>query len=240
MNNQKELKLVETVNEVLGDLINGDVIKNIIAKQLESTISDIVRDSMRSYSDFGKTISEKINNVINLAASNVELPEYTKFVSDVVLQQFDKVLQEQAKEQLTELIQKDLGELPSGVLTAEALIKKIQSCFESDEGQEERTIEVSLENSSHSAIYLKITDEENSEETKITLYNHGRKEHPTIGYLESGGWRSRNTRISERSLNTHCMDSLEKFLFRLYCAQTQIDLSEQHHLEDFSVGGHDY
>lgn len=240
----KELKLVETVNEALTGLIGGDVIKGIIQKQLEVTITDIVKDSMRSYSDFGKVIKEKIEGVVTTAASNVELPEYTKFVSGVVLEQFDKVLQEQAKTQLNKLIVNELGELPKGVMTARQLAEKIRSTFEPDEYEDERTIEVEIEGQGTSGIYIKIKDDDNSEEIKISLYNHGHNQNDTseyyIGYLDAGRWTSRNTRTSERSLNTHCMDSLDKFLFRLYCAQTKIDMSNTSDFEDFTVGGHDY
>ena len=78
-----------------------------------------------------------------------------------------------------------------------------------------------------------------SEEIRISIYNHRNDGH-TIGYLESGGWHSRNSAISERSLNTHCMDDIERFLFRLYCAQTEIDVSDIDELCDFSVGGYEY
>lgn len=238
----KELKLVETVNEALTGLISGDVIKGIIEKQLEATITDIVKDSMRSYSDFGKVIKEKIEGVVTLAASNVELPEYTKFVSGVVLEQFDKVLQEQSKTQLNELIISELGVLPSGVMTARQLAEKIQSTFESDEYEGKRTIEVEIKGQGTSGIYIRIKDDDKSEEIKISLYNHRQKNTSNyyIGYLDGCGWTSRNTRTSERSLNTHCMDSLDKFLFRLYCAQTKIDMTDTSDFEDFNVGGHDY
>jgi hypothetical protein len=238
----KELKLVETMNEALTGLISGDVIKGIIEKQLEATITDIVKESMRSYSDFGKVIKEKIEGVVTLAATEVELPEYTKFVSGVVLEQFDKVLNEQAKTQLNELIISELGELPNGVMTARQLAEKIQSTFESDEYEEERTIQVELEGRDSGSLYITITDDDKSETIRISLYNHSQKDPNNyyIGYLDAGGWTSRNTRTSERSLNTHCMDSLDKFLFRLYCAQTIIDMSDTSDFEDFTVGGHDY
>ena len=225
----KELKLVETVNETLVDLIEGDVIKKIITKQLESTITDVINDSMRSYSDFGKVIKEKINSVVNIAASNVELPEYTKFVSDVVLEQFDKVLQEQAKTQLAALIEKELGVLPSGTITASHLFNKIQEAFTPEEYEEEREISVELERSDRDAIYIKIVDEENHEEIKLSLYNHRKedKNHYYIGYIDTGSsWHGRNTKDSELAFNTHCMDSTQKFLFRLYCAQTNLDMSD--------------
>ena len=236
-----DIKLVETVNNTLSELIEGDVVKNIIAKQLESTITNIVADSMRSYSDFGKVIKEKINQVVHLAASNVELPEYTKFVSGVVLEQFDKVLQEQSKDQLTKLIQSELGELPNGIVTAYQLFQKIEESFQPEEYEEEREIEVCLENGTYGSIYIKITDEENSEEIKLSLYAHGKdKKTFNIGYIESGGWNSRKTSTSERSFNTYCMDKLEQFLFRLYCAQTEIDMTDTSAYCDFSVGGHEY
>jgi hypothetical protein len=242
MSDNKEMKLVETVTETLSAMIEGDVVKNVITKQLESTIADIVRDSMRSYSDFGKIISEKVNSVINVAANNVELPEYTKFVSGVVIKQFDQVLKEQAQEQLTKLIESELGALPTGVMSANQLFDKIVESFDKDgEYQEEREISVQLEYSDRDVIYIKVVDEEESEEIKLSFYNHGSKEkHYHLGYIESGKWSKRNTKESERAFNTYCMDKLEQFLFRLYCAQTNIDMNDVSMFDDFSVGGYDY
>ena len=243
MSDNKEIKLVETVNETFVELIEGDVIKQIIVKQLESTFTSLFKDSMREYSDFGKIIKAKINSVVHLAASNVELPEYTKFVSGVVLEQFDKVLQAQAKAQLTELIEKELGVLPSGTMSASQLFEKIQEAFLSEEFEDEREISVELERSDRDAIYIKVVDEENHEEIKLSLYNHSKddKNHYYIGYIDAGSsWHGRNTKDSELAFNTHCMDSTQKFLFRLYCAQTNLDMSDVSDFEDFTVGGHDY
>lgn len=243
MSDNKEIKLVETVTETLSAMIEGDVVKNVITKQLESTIADIVRDSMRSYSDFGKIISEKVNSVINVAANNVELPEYTKFVSDVVIKQFDQVLQEQAKTQLTELIESELGALPLGVMSSTQLFDKIRDCFTSDEYQEEREIEVTVEGGGDSdAIYITINDKEESDQTKISLYNFGNKDKSNyyIGYIDTGKYTSRTTGKHERSFNTYCMNKLDQFLFRLYCAQTKIDITELSDIESFCVGGCEY
>lgn len=240
MSDKKEVQLVETVTEALGKMIEADTVKDIITKQIESTITDIVSHSMRSYSGFGKIISEKINSVIHIAASNVELPEYTKFVSDCVIDQFDQVLKAQAQEQLKELIQNEFGPMQSGVMTAQQFYDHITSCFETDEWQEEREIEVQLEETDRDVIYIKIIDEEKSEEVKLSFYNWRNEEGFHIGYIESGGWNHCSTRVSERSLNTHCMDKLEKFVFRMYCAQTKVDMSDISMFDDFSVGGHDY
>ena len=154
------MKLAETVNETLVEMIEGDVVKEIIQKQLESTITDVVSDSMRSYSDFGKVIKEKINQVVNIAASNVELPEYTKFVSGVVIEQFDKVLHEQAKTQLEKLINKELGALNQDSITCSQLFDKLRSSFESDEHQDERDISVEVTRSDYGSIYITIKDDE--------------------------------------------------------------------------------
>lgn len=238
--NEQKLELVEAVNETLTNLISGDVIKEIIEKQLKQTITDIIHSSMRDYSDFGKIIKGKINSVVHLAACNVELPEYTKFVSDVVIEQFDTVLQEQSKVQLRKLISSELGSLPTGVVTANQLQEKIVENFNSDEYEAEREISVSCIRSDSNVIYIEIKDDEENEEIKLSLYNHGKREHHYIGYIESCGWSQRNTKVSKRSLNTHCMDKLDRFLYRLYCAQTEIDMTEIDCLCDFTAGGYDH
>ena len=107
--------------------------------------------------------------------------------------------------------------------------------------KEEITVE--LERSDRNAIYIKIVDEDKSEEIKLSLYNHSKenKNHYYIGYIDSGyNWSARSSKESEQAFNTHCMDDIEKFLFRLYCAQTNLDMTDVSDFEDFTVGGHDY
>lgn len=233
---KQDLKLVETVEATLTEMVTGNVVKEIITKQLESTVTDIVSNSMRSYSKFGKAIEDKINNVIEIAASNIELPEYNKFISEMVVKQFDKVLGEQAKTQIQELINNELGCIEKGIITCKQLQAQLVEHFENQDHDDCKEIEVQFSESEYGAIYIHIKDEE---EIKLTLYNHGHRKSENgyyIGYMETGfNWSKRSTN-NPLPLSTYCMSKLERYLYRLYCSETRIDITDSHNLESFTVG----
>lgn len=237
-----DIKLNESVNAQMNSIIESGFIEQTIKSQLEKTISGIVNDSLKEYSDFGKAIKEKINAVLPLAASNVELPEYNKFVADICTKTFDKLLHEQAQEQIETLLKADLGVMENKVITAQDIQNEIEKCFEPEEYEEEREISVSFEVSDYGSFYLNIKDEEKGEQIKVTLYNHSSSRNKDkifhhVGYLNTCGWTGANSSKSERALNTYCVERIERFFFRLYCAQTQINLSDRDNFSDFSVGG---
>lgn len=234
----QDLNIVATTNQVLSDMVEDGTLKNIIREQLVSTIKDITESSMRSYSDFGKALSEKINEVILTSASSIELPEYNKFVSDVVVECFDTILQEQAKPQLQELVTSELGCIDSSVITCAQIMEKIRTIYEIDDYENSQEVSVSFEDDGDG--WFKLVVENESECDKVTIRGttfYKDEQHSYIAYMESGSWKPDSSN-SKYTFGTNIRGELCKYLYRLYCAKSKLDLSDSYNFEGFTVGGY--
>ncbi|MBU2713700.1 hypothetical protein [Zooshikella harenae] len=108
-------ELQEIVNEQINSMITTGAIEEMIAERLNSCIKECVKNSMESYSEFGRDIKDKINVSLCNALAHVSLPEYNKFVSDVVIESYGQVLETEAKKHLKALLVKSLGSVPESI-----------------------------------------------------------------------------------------------------------------------------
>ncbi len=224
-------ELHEIVNSHMTSIIENGTIDDMIAERLNKTIKETLADSMRSYSDFGKVLKEKMNESLNQAIDNVTLPEYNKFVSDVAIQAYEEVLNEQAKPQIIEAIQQHLEAVPK-TITAQQLLDKVAEFWREDceKGDHE---EIEIEWSDSHGMHLKIIHPEFQWETiKMSCYDHKDAGDFFIGYLheESAG------RLSG-TLNGATRDGgLRGYLYKLYCAGTTITNFDDVYGESVYVG----
>lgn len=58
------------INSKLSELNTEGYLEKIIKKQLEDTIKDVVEDSLRSWSDFGKGLKEAVKISYRLILNN--------------------------------------------------------------------------------------------------------------------------------------------------------------------------
>lgn len=234
-----DLKIVETTNEVLSEMITDGSFKEIIRKQLNETITNIASNAMRSYSDFGKALESKINEVVHTAAHGIQLPEYNKFVSDIVVEEFDKVLNEQSKTQIQEALREELGELRQDVISCSDIQNRLQKIYESSDYQDSKEIKVCFENDGDGWAKLTIESEDDSEKITVRFTTfHKQENYSYIGWMETGDWSTNNTATDKYGFGSNVRGELTKYLYRLYCAKSKIDLSDWGEFEDFTVGGY--
>ncbi len=224
-------ELHEVVNSHITSMIENGALNDIIAERLNQAIKESVDDSMRSYGNFGKALKEKMNASLNHALKNVTFPEYNKFVSDVAIQAYSDVLNEQTKPQVTETIKNYLEPVPKEI-TAQNLLDKVaeywrQTCNE--EGHEEIEIEWS---DSH-GMHLKIKHPEYDWETiKISCYDHRDAGIFSIGYLSE----ERSGCLSGTLNGATHNNGLRGYLYKLYCAGTTISGFDAVYGESVHIG----
>jgi hypothetical protein len=63
------------INNQLAALNEEGYVEKIIRKQLEETIKDVVEDSLRSWSDFGKGLKETVKGQLQI---NLVQPSYSE------------------------------------------------------------------------------------------------------------------------------------------------------------------
>jgi hypothetical protein len=102
-------------------------IEEMIEKQLTETIGGIIKDSLRSYSDFGKALEEKVKAAVNVDLRNLELPGY----NDVILKIIERQVAGQLEGSIAKNVEKQISELlappPAEIKLSELLNEFIKS-----------------------------------------------------------------------------------------------------------------
>lgn len=214
----KELQHV--VATKMATMIEDGTIEEMISKNIEKTISEVMDDVFRRYSDIGELIKEKVSESIGTSLRSVALPEYNKFVADTVLTCYGEVLEEQSKEQFKKLLSEFLEPAPKNI-TAQNLLDEIGKHWVEEARENEGLIELDWEREgSRIEIEIKHPDLD-FKSINITLYNHHEdsEDHYHIGYLNGDMDRVLSGPVSRA---TYATSGVEGFLYRLYCARTTI------------------
>ena len=226
-------ELQQIVNEQINTMITNGAIETMIATKLNETIKECVNDAMRSYSDFGKTIKEKIEEAINADLSSVTIPEYNTFISQLVLESYTETMNEQGKAHMKELLDKHLAPVPKEI-TAQDLLDKVKSYW-ADEARQNGHEEIEIEwEQQDTAIYMKVKHPEYDWQfIKVTFYNHSEADTNTyhIGYINEDD----KTISGCITGATHAM-GLAGYFYKLYCAGTKITGFSKVYGEDIYVG----
>ena len=97
------------INDKLAELKEEGYVEKIVKKQLETTIKDIVEDSLRSWSDFGKGLKEAVNNQLQINLDRLDIPSYNQVILNVVQEEINRSIHEAGANRLKEQLQELLG-----------------------------------------------------------------------------------------------------------------------------------
>lgn len=100
------IELNKIMNETLTGLENEGYVEKIVRQQLEKTIKDIINDTFREYSDFGKQLEEYIKNNININFDKLGIEEYNMLILTVLKEHLDKIITIQGVEKMKETAEK--------------------------------------------------------------------------------------------------------------------------------------
>ncbi|CAH8235505.1 hypothetical protein [Vibrio aestuarianus] len=211
-------ELQQIVNEQINAMISAGAIEQMISEKLQETMKNGVDKALSSYGDFGKSIQAKIEASINASLNQVTIPEYNKFICDVVLESYTEAMNATAKARMKELLDEKLAPVPKE-MKAQALLDEIQSYWGEDahsNGNDE--IEIQWEEH-NSAIYLKAIHPDDITFIKISFYNHCEPDSKTyhIGYINEDD----QTISGCITGATHAL-GLAGFFYKLYCAGTKV------------------
>ncbi|WNF36443.1 hypothetical protein RJD24_18775 [Bacillaceae bacterium IKA-2] len=149
------------VNDTLSELKKEGYVEKIAKEHLKSTINDIVKDSLRSYSDFGKGLKEQVQNKMQFNLENLDIPSYNQVVMNIIKSELEHSIHEEGAKRIQESIQKILGTSKEEYKLSD-LIKEIveDDCELNELSYEEfQEITVVIENK-YNNIYIYIDAEE--------------------------------------------------------------------------------
>lgn len=118
----KELK--DIVAAAFDNIVASGAIEQAIEKKLGECITSAIDSQLRSYSDFGKAIEEKVKQAIGVNLAEIDLPSYADLIGNILRRQVEAGMQNEA----TKHLEKRIGELLAPA-PAEITLKKLIENF---------------------------------------------------------------------------------------------------------------
>lgn len=222
------MDLSKVVKETTDKMIKDGTVEAMISEKLEKTIADGIDNALRSYSDFGKALSDKINESIQCAGRNIELPEYNQFIIKVVKEKFSQVLEENAVSHLSELIENAVSPVKKEAKVSELLEKITEIWTQEAREAGNEYIDIDVEsNSDDTALYVLIKHPQYEfYHTKVTFYNFRRDGANTwhIGYLAEND-KPITGKLTNRT--TNMTNGVTDLLYQYYAMGTEFDMDEE-------------
>ncbi len=226
-------ELQQIVNEQINVIVTSGSIEQMIAEKLNATIKESVRETMQSYGSFGKSIKSKIEESINSSLSNITIPEYNKFICEMVMECYTQAMNETSKAHIKELLDKHLAPVAKE-MTAQQLLEQIEQYWQEDARENDHHKINIAWNRRTKAIYMKaINPEYEDQSIEVTFYNHREDDSNTyhIGYINED-----KKQISGCITGATYALGLAGFFYKLYCAQTKITGFDDVYGDDIYVG----
>jgi hypothetical protein len=104
------MDLNKMVNDSLVKIEAEGYVEKAVEKRLKETITSIVDDLFRSYSDFGKNLEKEVKATLNINLKKLDLTGYNVMVLNAVQEELDKVVHMQGVEKIKESLAKLLSE----------------------------------------------------------------------------------------------------------------------------------
>lgn len=229
------IEIAEVIARETKTMAQDGTIEGFIKDELKKTIAKGIEDALRSYSDFGKVIGEKINESVQTASRGVNLPQYNQFIQEVVVSQFEKILRREAVEHLSGLIGKIIEPVEKAT-TSSKILREIEDAI-ADEMRESGEEVIQIEekgNPEGTARHVTIKGPY-GDKLRVTFYNFHRDDEDLwhIGYINKDG--TPITGGVMRAAAVH-LDTLDSIFFKYYAMGTKIDMDE----EFYSINLTDY
>lgn len=130
------MDLNTVAKKALENVIASGKIEQAIEAQIEKTITQLLNEELRPYSEFGKSIEKAVRNSLKIHG-NVTLPEYNeqilKVMRKLLAAKTNAVIQKQVADQMAEL----LTPAPESIKISELIAKYVQHVEEQKKGEVE-------------------------------------------------------------------------------------------------------
>lgn len=223
------MQFEKTVQEQVDKLVSDGTVEAIIKSQLEKTITSVVNDLMRDYSDFGKQLKQAISAALKIDLSQLSMLEYNHIVTTVVKEELDKTLLSHVKEPIAKAIHGYTGELEKKEWKLSEIIEKfIEHVMDEKSSEEygEITLIVKQSYGSTHVYFDKDEDKENYHcEYQLDFNKQG----------ECYSFQVKDYRTHKGDLRgAPIFGSFDKFLFKIYAMGCTIINDERYCQREWS------
>jgi hypothetical protein len=213
--------IVDVVNNKISSMIEDGSIEDVLERAVEATLTDTIKNSLKSYSEFGRMIEKTVKESLNFETRKIELPAYGKFIIEIVEREFLKVLEANALAPIVEKLESIVAPIKKTMKVSELLEEIREAIGDGMLEDGENIIHISCEYRNQ-AMYVTFKDSE----ILATFYNFKKpSEEQTwhIGYLNYDGNKfSGNT----KNMASVCCGTVGDILFRYYTMNTEFTLDD--------------
>ncbi len=224
-------ELTQAITDRMNHMVESGAMQELIDKQLQKTVADILDSSLRSYSDFGKAIKEKLDASLGRSLESVSFPEYSHFISETIVATVSASINEASVSSLQDQLKEILAPVPKEI-GAREFFTGLSKYF----GSESEGVEIDAGyylpiewsgNSDDTAIYMTIDNH-----FKVSFYDHKNEGKWYIGYIEDDSERRITADLGGA---THTFGVIG-YLYKLYCTGTIFPDLDRHQDDTLTVG----
>lgn len=214
--------LKNAVAAAFDKVVASGAIETAIETKLNETISSAISEHLRSYSDFGKELKEKVSQAIGINLKDMDLPSYGDLVLNIIRRQLDAQMESDFAKRLEANMAALLAPAPAEI-TVEAIIEAFIKTYGEDKAGEDFTLLIETKHTGFTYISLdKESDtSEYSCDFRIGIHN---------GEVFSLALNGDDTK---KKLFIGPLRDFEKLLFQLHTAKTKVIMPADISADDY-------
>lgn len=217
------MELEKVVQDQLDGLVKEGAVEKIIRSTLEKTITSIIGDVLRDYSDFGKELKKQVAAAMNISFEQMKLVDYNHIVVGVVREQLDKTLLENAIKPISDTLKEYIGGLEKKEWKLSEIISDFSKEAHDDYGQFSITLTVDESGAGKTVFHHIYFDTESRKRKHECGYQLDLMDGKIFGF-KAGRYSSisQDLNLTKTSLSR----GFDSFIFRLYAAGATIEVDE--------------
>lgn len=130
-------ELQNAVTAAFANIVAAGTIEKAIEKKLTDTITSVIEEQLRSYSDFGKALGEHVKSALQVDFDNLGLPGYNDFILKLVRAQVSQLAEDSIARQVEAQMKELLGPAPVEI-TLSALVEEFIKFADDDSRYSDR------------------------------------------------------------------------------------------------------
>lgn len=214
---------IETmVNAAMAHMCESGKMEEIIQTKIEKVVTDVVDSELRSYSDFGKALTESIKSSMNVNFEALNFEAYNVTVLKIIQRMLDSRLQDATTKRLEADLATLLESPPENMKVSELIASFIEA--EAEEASEDGHEEISFHYQNDRGNFEYISwDAKPGRERHLCDYQIG-FHHGEPFSFRIGGYNPKEKMFMGR------LYKFDRLMFQLYTAGVPIELD--HHAVD--------
>ncbi len=209
-------ELNDMVNHAMQEITESGKIEEMVNAKLEATIKDIIDSELRSYSTFGKALTEHISKALNVNFDLLNLEAYNQMVLNIIQNMLDARLEQATTKRLEADLATLLADPPESMKVSELIEAFIET--EQEEATEDGREQISFHHIDDGRSFQYIAwDAQPGHERHLCAYQ--------IGFHDGQPFSFRiNGHDPKEKMFMGKLYKFDRLMFQLYAAGVPVEL----------------